>query len=358
MAGATLKNHRLNNFSQKLDNLSIDGFLVTYPANVSYLCQYKIDDTYLLVSPKESFLITDFRYLEEAKTKISGFTIKKTNGSIFSLIASLSNDLGIKHLGFETKYLPYGEYDKIKEGLNKQAELIPLHDAIEGMRAIKDKYEIHNIESAVKITLETFKYVESMIKPGMREIDVCAEINRFIRANGADNAAFDIIVASGANSSMPHSKTGQKILNNNEPVLIDMGVEVNGYKSDLTRMFFLGKMPDTIIKAEEVVRAAKNKAIALLKPGAAIKDIDAAAREYIASFGWGPNFGHSLGHGIGLEVHEAPHIHCKNNSCLKAGMVFTIEPAVYFPQKFGIRLEDIAIITEKGVMIFNEAVNN
>lgn len=348
---------RTNNLSKEIMRSDIDAFLVTCPANVSYLCRYPIEDSYLLASPKETFLITDFRYIEEAQENIK-FSLSELTGSVSENILKIVKKLKIKRLGFESSQLSFYEYGRITGALGEEVELVPVYGLVEKLRMIKDEGEIAKIEAAVKLTEEAFAFLKDIIRPGVKELDVSAEANRFIRLKGAQKASFDIIVASGSRSSMPHAKTSTKIIQNNEPVLVDMGVEISGYKSDLTQMFFLGKITKNIKEATEVVFAAKRKAINRLKPGVPIKDIDRAAREYIKSFGWSKNFGHSLGHGVGLEVHEGPHVSRKNNSCLKAGMVFTIEPAVYFPQKFGIRLEDMVLITQKGARVLNATLNN
>ncbi|MDP1853885.1 MAG: aminopeptidase P family protein [Candidatus Omnitrophota bacterium] len=348
---------RTSNLYKEILRSDIDAFLVTYPANVSYFCRYPIDDSYLLASPKETFLITDFRYIEEAQENIK-FSVRELTGSLSEDILKIVKKLKIKRLGFESRHLSFYEYGRITGALGEEVELVPIYDLVEKLRIIKDEGEIAKIEAAVKLTEETFVFLKDIIRPGVKELDISAEVNRFIRLKGAEKASFDLIVASGSRSSMPHAKTSTKIIQNNEPVLVDMGVEISGYKSDLTRMFFLGKIAKNIKQAMDVVFAAKRKAIKRLKPGVPIKEIDKAAREYIASFGWSKNFRHSVGHGVGLEVHEGPHISRKNNSCLKAGMVFTIEPAVYFPQKFGVRLEDMVLITQKGARVLNGTLNN
>lgn len=352
MAKFKQTNQRINELYKAIAYSDIDALLLTYPANVSYLCNYQISDSYLLACPRQTSLITDFRYIEEAEANIK-FSLKRIKGSIFGTISSIVKKLKIRRLGFESRRLSFYEYGRLTGALGETVELVPFYDLVERMRLIKDEEELAKIERAVKLTEEAFIFLKGFIKPGMRELDVSAEANRFIRLKGAQKPSFEIIVASGSRSSLPHAKTSAKIIGQNEPVLVDMGVEVSGYKSDLTRIFFLGKIPKEIKEANQVIFAAKRKAINLLKPGVAVKDIDKAAREYIASFGWSKNFGHSLGHGVGLEVHEDPPISRKNSSRLKKGMVFTIEPAVYFPQKFGVRLEDMVLITDKGTRILN-----
>ena len=336
----------------------LDAFLITNPSNVSYITRHEIEDSYLLITPRENFIITDFRYTEELRANVKGFSIRQISGSLFTTLCSLIKKLNIKRLGFESRHMSFAEYDKINKLAAGHAQLVPLFELVEELRTIKDKNEISLLEKSARITTDTLLFLKDIIKPGISELDVSGQANYFLRKKGASNASFAIIVASGPRSSMPHAKTSSKIIKNNEAVLVDIGVDFRGYKSDLTRVFFLGKIHKDIQKAFEVVFAAKTKAINKLKPGIPIAEIDAMARNYIGKFGWSKNFGHALGHGIGLDVHEGPAITRKNNSLLKTGMVFTIEPAVYFPAEFGIRLEDMVLITEKGFRILNGPLNN
>src|SRR3989338_8488230 len=214
-------------------------------------------------------------------------------------------------------------------------DLIPAYGPVEELRQIKTAEELEKIKKAIQITIKAFKFIKDFISPGKKEIEVAGELERFIRYSGARSSAFDIIVASGPNSSFPHHLTSQRKLKNNEHVLVDLGVEYLGYKSDLTRVFFLGKISSTVSKIYDTVRKAQDKAIKNIKPAVQINKIDTAARQYITQKGYGGFFGHNLGHGIGLEVHEEPRISGREDNRLKAGMVFTIEPAIYLPNKFG-----------------------
>jgi len=183
---------------------------------------------------------------------------------------------------------------------------------------------------------------------GMKEVEVVAELERFIRYRGAGNTAFEIIAASGANSAFAHHIPGARKLQDGECVLIDIGVDVRGYKSDLTRVFFLGKINSLTRRIFNIVRAAQQRAIARVKPGVKANRVDSASREFIVKLGYGKHFEHNLGHGVGLEVHEAPHISPRSQEVLRPGMVFTVEPAIYLPGKFGIRIEDMVLVTDKG----------
>lgn len=346
-------NLRIKKICARLEQERLDGLIVSSPFNISYLTYFTSRDSYLLISKKENVYITDSRYTEEAKNNLKGFTLSKINGSVFKTIAGACGNLGLKTVGFEERHLSFAEYKKIKEELSPAINLVSTHSMVEELRQIKNEPELEKIKVAIRITVEAIKFSKDFISPGKREIEVAAEIERFIRYRGAHGAAFDIIVASGANSSFPHHMTSQRKIKRNEPVLIDIGVDYLGYKSDLTRVFFLGKMNFLIRKIYNTVLKAQERAITKIRPGIFINKIDTTARQYITQRGYGGFFGHNLGHGVGLEVHEQPNISAKENDKLKPGMVFTVEPAIYLPGKFGIRIEDMALVTRGGVEILS-----
>jgi len=351
-------NLRIQKIYAKLTQENLDGLIISSPANTSYLTNFTSRDSYFLISKKASVYITDSRYIEEAKKSLKGPTlIKKADGSVFKIITGACIDLGLKRIGFEERHLPFAEYEKIKEELNKNGHLIPTHGLVEELRQIKTAEELEKIKKAIQIVIKAFEFIKDFIVPGRKEVEVAGELERFIRYNGAGGSAFDIIVASGPNSSFPHHLTSQKKIENNEPVLVDLGVDYMGYKSDLTRVFFLGKISPAVKRIYDIVRKAQDKAISQIKPAVAINKIDTAARQYITQKGYGGFFGHNLGHGIGLEVHEEPCISRKENRKLKTGMVFTVEPGIYLPNNFGIRLEDIALVTKEKYEIISGSLN-
>jgi Xaa-Pro aminopeptidase len=349
---------RLEKIYAQLKQEKLEGLLLNSPANISYLADYPSRDSYLVISGQGNIYITDSRYTEEAKVNLGGLAvIQKIDGSLFKTIALACRKLGLKRIGFEERYLAFAEYQKIKSYLHKDEALIPTHSLVERLRQVKDQEELKKIRQAVKITLKAFEFIRDFLKPGIREIEVAAELERFIRYNGAGTSAFEIIVASGPNAAYPHHITSPKKLRNGEPVLIDMGVDYAGYKSDLTRTFFLGKITPLARKVYDTVRLAQEKALRLIKPGARVNSIDKAARRYITQKGYGRYFGHNLGHGVGLEVHEAPSISAKENNTLESGMVFTVEPGIYLPSKLGVRSEDMVLVTQKGMEVLSGIIN-
>ncbi len=319
------------------------------PANISYLTEYASRDSYLLVSKKQNVYFTDSRYIEEAKPELKGMArLQKVNGSSFKIIADSCLKLGLKRIGFEERYLPYAEYKKIESLLGKKTQFIPTHSLIEELRQIKDPKELLRIRKAIRITVDALKFIKNFISPGKKEIEIGGELERFIRYHGAGSGAFNIIVASGPNSSFPHHISSQRKIEKNESVLIDIGVDYHGYKSDLTRVFFLGKINVLNLKIYDIVRRAQEKALEKIRPGIKTGEIDKAGRGYICQKGFGGYFGHNLGHGVGLEVHETPRISEKSHTVLEPGMVFTLEPGIYLPNKFGVRIEDMVLVTQKG----------
>ncbi len=350
---------RINTLYTILKQHNLGGLLVSSPANISYITDYKSRDSYLIISKKKNLYITDSRYTEEAKKALNpAFAVKQANGLLInSSIADFCKQMDITNLGFEEEYFSFAQYQRLKKTLNVSINLVPYRYLIEKLREIKTSEELLKIRRATEITLDALRYIKKLIVPGKSEIEIVGELERYIRYSGGTSAGFDIIAASGPNSSFPHHISNYRKVTNNEPVLIDIGVNFSGYKSDLTRVFFLGKISTLAAKIYDIVAQAQSKAINKIKPGTAISEIDAAARKYITRKGYGSYFGHNLGHGIGLEVHELPNISAKNTETLKKGMIFTIEPAIYLPGKFGIRIEDTVSVTKEGVDVLSVALN-
>ncbi len=348
-----MKSRAIEKLYIDLEKNHLDSLIISSQPNIFYLTDFPSHDSYLLVTFKKNVFITDFRYLEEAKERLKNLDIEKINSSFSKSIAKLASKLKLKCLGFEAKSLGFAEYQKIKENLPKKTEFIPTYDLVERLRLIKDKEEIDKLKRAVQITIGAFRFIKDIIKPGMKELDLAAEIERFIRREGALQNSFPIIIASGPRSSLPHALTSERIIRDNEPVLIDLGVDFSGYKSNLTRSLFLGKMTKKFLKVYNIVLEAQRKAITLIKEGIPISKIDRAARNLISVKRWGRFFGHNLGHGIGLEIHEEPTISERNNNRTKAGMVFTIEPAIYIPGEFGVRIEDMVLVKRGGLEVLS-----
>jgi len=350
-----IMNSRVIKVQRQLAKLSVDGLLVTDPYNISYLAEYKCRDAYLIVTAKKALYLTDGRYTQEMKKNLPGFSVIDFKPSLLTALARLCRSHRIARLGFEEQQVTFSFYKKTADAV--PAALVPVSGVVEALRRFKDAGEIAKIRRATQIAMQACCYIKDFLRPGIREIEVAAELERFIRFEGASSASFDIIVASGPNSSMPHYQTSERKLQAAEPVLIDMGVEFQGYKSDLTRVFFVGKINTLVARVYAIVRSAQAAALAAVKPGVSISSIDRAAREYISARGYGRHFVHSLGHGVGLQVHEAPFISSKVEQVVRPGEVFTIEPGIYIPGRFGIRIEDMVLVTNKGCEVFSGSLN-
>lgn len=346
--------NRFNKFVAFLKKEKISGLLLSSQYNVSYAVGFHSPDSYALISPEGITLITDFRYaadfVKKAKPPIK---IEEYKGTIFSTVIDIIKQQHLRQIGFESRHLAFAECEILNNLSKKALRWIPLKETLEPIREIKEESEIQNILKAIQITQKAFAFIKTILRSGLREIEVAAEIERFIRLQGATASAFNVIVASGPNSSYPHAAISQRIMRQGEPVVIDMGVEYNGYKCDLTRTFFLGKIKPVVQKVALIVQEAQKLAIKSIRPGAIIKDIDGAARNYISEKGFGKNFGHALGHGIGLEVHESPSINKKNHHCINKDAVITIEPGIYLAGEFGIRIEDMVLVTSTGAEVLS-----
>jgi Xaa-Pro aminopeptidase len=347
-------NPQIRTVYAKLKQHHLDGVVIFSPANISYLTGYRSRDSYLLLSGRHKVYITDSRYTQEAEEHLAGsMSIHQLKNSFAQDLSALCADLKIKRLGFEEKHLFYSEYRRILQSLGQRVALVPLQGWVEELRQVKDADELKKIKKAVAIASAALESIAGAIVPGKRELEIAAELERFIRFQGASMASFDIIVASGPNAAFPHHVTGSRKIKRGEPVLIDMGADYLGYKSDLTRVFFSGKITLLARRVYDIVRQAQQLAFGMIKPGVKASEVDARARGYIAAQGYGAFFGHNLGHGVGLETHEAPALSPKATVELKPGMVITVEPGIYLPGKFGIRIEDMGVVTANGCEILS-----
>ncbi|MBI4845777.1 MAG: aminopeptidase P family protein [Candidatus Omnitrophica bacterium] len=331
-----------------LKQIRAEAFLITSEPNVRYLSGFRGNDCCLLLTAREKIFLADFRYKSQAQKEICpDFKIIMVENSRYEVIKNLVKQRNIKTLCFESSALTVEQFDKLKNILGKNAKLFPTKNVVEKLRLLKSPEEIKLIKKAVSITKKSLRLLKPFIKPGVSEVFLRNKLEQFLKDCGAQRAAFDIIVASGPNAAMPHAQTTKRKIKPNEPIIIDVGAEFNGYKSDLTRTFFSGKITP-YIKYYKLIGNAQHAAIKLVRPHVMICELDKAAREYLGKKGLAQYFGHALGHGVGLQVHEAPSISVKNNEKLLAGMVFTVEPGIYITGNGGIRIEDMIMVTKKG----------
>ncbi len=348
-------NERLKNLISQFKSKNIDAYLVTKEINVTYLSQFPSSESWLFVptgNPKKIFYITDFRYVLEAKKGLKGIMLKPYSESFYETVKELAKNLKVKRLGFDDRHLSFAAFKRLQKSCSAFVKLVSVNNLVEKERELKTQLEISLIRKALKLNLEAYRFLKDVIKPGRSEVEVLFELEKFVKSRGA-GFSFPPIIASGPNSCFPHAKVSHRKIKNNEIVLVDMGIDIDGYKSDLTRIFFLGKIPRSVYHVETIVRAAQEKAISKIQPGILAHTIDHEARNHIEKNNLGKFFGHSLGHGVGLEIHEAPTVSSKSPAVLKEGMVFTVEPAVYLPYKFGIRIEDMVLVTRNGCEVLS-----
>ena len=331
----------------------LESVIILNDVNRYYFCGYDASFGVLFLTPKKSFFITDARYLEEAKTVASSNyeVVLGDFNSALEFIKTYVSDNAIKSIGFENKTILFSEYNEIKKISN--VEFVPVSDKILSLRAIKDENEIELIREASRISDKALLALQKKIKAGVTEREVLAELEYQMRLLGAHGVAFDTIVAFGKRTAFPHAHSDNTKLEKGMHILIDFGAKYNHYCSDMTRILSLGE-PSSEIKALHAdVLYAQNYALSAMTAGLTGREIDSFAREYLKSCGYGDKFTHSLGHGLGLEIHESPAVSPKNFEELQENMVVTCEPGVYIEGLGGIRIEDTVLIKNNGIELLN-----
>lgn len=325
-----------------------DALLLTSQVSRHYAACYDVAEGVAVVGREKSFYFTDSRYIEVAQNELKGFTVLETNRehTYPARINAALEELGAKTLGIEEAYLTHSEYLHYEETLH--AQLVPCQKEISVFRQIKEDWEIDYMVKAQEITDQTFDEMCTLLKPGMTEKEVAAELIYRLLKNGADGLSFDPIVVSGPNTSMPHGVAGERKLQEGDFVTMDFGVIYQGYCSDMTRTVAMGYATEEMQKVYNTVLEAQLAGLAISKAGTIGQDIDGAARKVIADAGYGPYFSHGYGHGVGLEVHESPSPNTRNDQPIPAGAVCSAEPGIYLPGKFGVRIEDCCIYLENG----------
>lgn len=345
---------RLKKIKNKLLTEKKEAFLVIQKENQRYLSGFTGSNALLLITQDENFIITDFRYWEQAQKEAFLFKlIQSEEKDLFLKLKTLKAKYSLKHLVFEGDYLTFSQYRKLKDILGK-IKLYPSSDWIEEFRKIKDEEETKRIRIAAQITDQALTLVLKNLKAGITEKEIAQELEYQIKKRGGDKIAFDIIVASGKNASLPHAKTTERKITESELIVIDLGTNFQGYNSDLTRTIFLGEIKGKLKKIYRIVWQAQKEALESVKPEEKALKIDQIARNYIEKSGFGDFFGHALGHGVGLAVHEGPVLSKLSKDILKEGMIFTVEPGIYLPEIGGVRIEDLVLVTKGGYEILTK----
>ncbi len=354
---------RIEGVKKFLKKNSLDAFLISQPENRRYLSGYTgsehsiSESSGLMLIPAKGkpYLLTDFRYKIQAETEVTCAEVKIYKKGLLALLKTLLPDLGVKKLGFESSYTLHSTAKKLTDlGKKVGFKLSPLTDVIEKMRIVKDEDEIDLLRKSVLLNEQIFQDVYKKISTNMSEIDLALMIETSMRQRGAEAPSFDSIIASGLNSALPHAVPTISKIVKNEPLTIDMGCILNGYCSDMTRTFAFGKASKKYKKIHRLVRKAQLAGMAAIADGVRASDVDKAARNVIKEAGYGKYFGHALGHGVGLAIHEDPRLSTMNRKKLKEGMVITVEPGIYIPGWGGIRLENMVVVRKNGFENFNK----
>jgi len=337
---------RIALLKKELARRGLDSLLVTDGTNVSYLSGFTGHDSMLLVTLGHNYFITDSRYIEEARESIRHFDIRLVESSSYDTISGIVKRARLKKVGFESMDLPWAVAGRLRKSL-KDAALAGQKDIVEDLRAVKDSGEIALIRNSIRCTRKVLDELSGMARPGTSEKALAKRCEiAFIQAGA--KAAFEPIVATGQNASRPHSRPTDTAIKRDGFVMFDIGCSLQGYCSDMTRMVTLGSVKEKFRKMYSTVRAAQEIAIGKVGPGARASDVDGAARSLIERHGFGKYFGHSVGHGVGMKVHEGPTISRISRTRLEPGMVFTVEPAIYVPKFGGVRIEDMVLVTDRG----------
>ncbi|HUT67577.1 MAG TPA: aminopeptidase P family protein [Dehalococcoidales bacterium] len=343
-------NKRLQKLRRRFAENEIDAVFITQSENRRYLSGFNGTAGILLITEKKAVLATDFRYTEQAAGEATDFEILHIAGNLADWFPGQVRDAGIKKLGFEAGDVTFNFHRQLNDVLKKKkvaARLVPVNGLVESLRAVKEPGEIELIRKAAAVTDAAYERVEGIIKAGMTEKQVAWELEKSLRENGSQALPFEIIVASGAHASLPHARPSERVINEGEPVLIDMGAKYEGYAGDLSRTICVGAPDDTFKRVYKAVLDAQTAAMSIINAGMTGHQADSAARDVIQKAGYGEAFGHSLGHGVGLAAHELPRLGPGSEELLTEGMIFTVEPGIYLSGWGGVRIED-TVVMENG----------
>jgi Xaa-Pro aminopeptidase len=346
-----------------MKELKLDALMLTHPPDFAYLTNFTGDDSIGLITPKDFFLVTDFRYKEQAEQEAGWLKIHMREGKMADAMAKTLAESKAKRIGFEANYTTVGQVDALNKAISelakenkdaKSIELVPLDNVMSNIRRVKDDNEVDLIRKSVGVAEEAYEAVRDAIEVGQTENFIAGQLVFELRSRGASNSSFPVIVAAGANSSLPHYRPGEVLVKKDEPLLIDWGALYKGYCSDLTRTIMVGRVGDRLKHVYKVVLEAQLAAINFLRPGVTTHQADRVARDVIDKAGFGQYFGHGLGHGIGREIHELPSLN-KNakDEELRPGMIVTVEPGIYLPGEGGVRIEDDVLITHSGCEVLS-----
>ncbi len=341
---------RAERLQEMLAREGMDAFLITRPENRYYLTGFTGTSGAVLLTRAELFLITDFRYDEQARGQSPHCNVVVANETLLETLEGLDARLNIRRLGCEGDFITHQQFISLEEKF-RDREIIPVSGFVESLRAVKDSLEIEAITGAVRLSDMTFEHILPLVGEGVSEKDLALEIEFFMRKNGAEGVAFHQIVASGYRSAMPHGTATGKSLKAGDLLILDFGAVLGGYSSDITRTVAVGRKDKKMDEIYGIVLEAQLAGISAVRQGVRAWEVDRAARDVIENYGYGGNFVHSTGHGLGLQIHENPRLSSRDGTELKKGMVITIEPGIYLPGWGGVRIEDTVVVEESGCRV-------
>ncbi|MDZ4859993.1 MAG: Xaa-Pro peptidase family protein [Candidatus Hydrogenedentes bacterium] len=338
---------RIDRLRARLANADCEAFLSFAPATNQWLTGFRGSTSAVIVTQGDAIFLNDFRYTEQAATQVMGFSLQEVPGNIQMRAGEKLAELGAASVAFEPGYMTVADLDYTKSAYS--GELRPAPDIVSPLRMVKDKEEIDTIRAAGALAEGVLADLIETLKPGITERELAAKFEFEFKARGATGASFDTIALFGSRGSLPHGQPGDKPLEHGDIVLLDFGCRLNGYCSDLTRTFAFGTIPGAWFEdIYHLTLTAQRRALEAVGPGKACRDVDAIARDIITEGGHGKHFGHGLGHGVGIEIHETPRLNPESSAVLSPGVVVTVEPGIYLPGQGGVRIEDLVVVTEDG----------
>ena len=331
-----------------------DVFIITSHQNRRYLTGFTGSAGTVVITQTQALLLVDFRYTQQATNQSKEFDVREIDRShLYETIQEILDTESIQTVGFEQQHVTYEAYQLMSSKLT--ATLKPLSNIVENLRMIKTTEEIELIKKAAWVSDEAFKYILTFIKPGVSEIDIANELEFHMRKNGATGAAFDIIIASGHRSALPHGVASDKKIEKGDMLTLDFGAYYQGYRSDMTRTIAVGEPPAKLKEVYQIVYDSLQKALSNMKAGITGKEADSYSRDFIKAKGYEKNYGHGSGHGIGLDIHENIFMSTVCEDILEENMVLTVEPGIYIPKIGGVRIEDDVIVTKNGVEVITNS---
>ncbi|WNS75179.1 Xaa-Pro peptidase family protein [Bacillus sp. DTU_2020_1000418_1_SI_GHA_SEK_038] len=348
---------RIRRLRERFHDLGVNGMMIINPWNMIYMSGFTGSNGVILISETEAKLITDYRYFDQAREQAEDYEIvlhaghTGHKGRIYEEVAVQVKEMKISKLGFEQDHLTYGLFSKNKDNLS--AELVPTSKVVEKLRKIKSKDEIEKLRFAAEVADKAFEHILTIVRPGIRELDISDALTSVIKEHGCTNTAFPPTVASGYRGALPHGRASEKIIEKGDMITIDFGANYKGYWSDIARTIAVGEPTPELRKVHDVVLTSFRNCVANIKPGLTDQEVDALMRENIIQHGYNDYSGPGTGHGIGIEIGEDPYFSVLKDQVLEENMVITVEPGIYLKGLGGARVEDVLLVTKDGCESFN-----